>query len=73
MLVTKGTIQGEYAEEYKVGLSVNDYSNLPSDICNYLKTLNYNDYDNNCKKLLSKIINDNELFEQKLKDFVVKE
>lgn len=73
MLVTKGTIQGEYAEEYKVGLSVNDYSNLPSDICNYLKTLDYNDYDNNCKKLLSKIINDNELFEQKLKDFVVKE
>lgn len=73
MIVTKGTIQGEYAEEYKVGLSLDDYKNLSNDICNYLKSLDDSEYDTNCKKLLSTIIEENKMFEQKLKSFVVKE
>lgn len=73
MIVTKGTIQGDFAEKYKVGLTLNEYTNLASEIINYLNDLNNSDYDNNCKMLLSKIIEENELFEQKLKNFVVKE
>lgn len=70
MIVTKGTIQGEYAEEYKVGLALSDYTNLANEVVHYMSSLDNVNYDNNCQKLLSKIIGENELFEQKLKEFV---
>lgn len=70
MIVTRDTIQGEYAEKYKVGVVVDDCSHLDNDINAFLLSFDGDTYNKNCKSLLKDFINENKLFEDKLKQFV---
>ena len=69
MLVRSGTIQGDYAKRYKVGLVINDCDNLPNFILDYNKQLNYDEYSNRCKELLESFVKDNLKFESLFNQF----
>lgn len=69
MIVTKDTVQGDYAEKYNVGVALADCSNLK----NALKTFmcqDYNAYAERCDKLLQDFLNDQERFERLVYEFV---
>lgn len=69
MIVTKDTIQGDYAETYNVGVALADCSNLK----NALKTFicqDYNAYAERCDNLLQGFLNDQERFEKLVCEFV---
>lgn len=73
MIVRKGTIQGNYAEKYKVGLVIDNCSNLSTKLKAYLKDLNFEEYNINCKRLLGVFIQENKEFEEVLKNFLSEE
>ena len=69
MIVTKDTIQGDYAEKYNVGIALTECSNLK----NALKTFmhqDYNAYAERCDNLLQGFLNDQEQFEKLVYQFV---
>jgi hypothetical protein len=37
MIVTKGTIQGDYAERFNVGVAIEDCNNLVENLRNFIK------------------------------------
>lgn len=73
MIVTNGTIQGAYAKKFKVGLVINDCNDLAVALKEYLNEFDTVQYEESCKKLLSEIIKENNIFEHKLKHFLEKE
>lgn len=71
MIVTKDTIQGDYAEKYNVGVAVKDCSQLTDDLKTFLKQ-DYDEYCKHCDALLSKFMNDQYEFVDAVKRFVNK-
>ena len=61
MIVTKATVQGDYAEKYNVGVAVTDCSNLTNVLKDFLHQ-DYQDYCNRCDKLLLEFLNDQQEF-----------
>ena len=70
MIVTKGTIQGDYAERYGVGLVIKTCEHLTEMIHKYLEELDYSQYCERCDKLLKSFIVDNQRFEAVVKQFI---
>ena len=70
MIVTKGTIQGDYAERYGVGLVIKTCEHLTEMIHKYLEELDYSQYCERCDKLLKSFIVDNQRFEAVVKRFI---
>lgn len=70
MIVTKGTIQGDYARQYDVGLVIDDCKNLDKKIVSYLGNLDYNVYSKQCDFLLDVFLEENREFEKTIKAFV---
>lgn len=70
MIVTKGTIQGDYAEQYGVGLVIESCEHLTGAIHKYLDELDYSPYCERCDKLLKSFIADNQRFETVVKGFI---
>lgn len=73
MIVTRNTIQGDYAEKYGVGMVIDNCDELDKKIINYKKTLNYKKYEQNCNILLAVFLEEYTLFERVIKDFVRRE
>ncbi len=71
MLVTKNSTQGDYAEQFGVGLVLDNCENLAEKIRVYLKTLNFEDYSNKCNLLLKSFISDQLRLECMIKEFVM--
>ena len=69
MIVTKDTIQGDYAEKYNVGVAVTDCSNLTNDLKAFLQQ-DYKEYCKRCDGLLMKFLNDQYEFVEAVKKFV---
>ena len=69
MLVTKGTTQGDYAQNYQVGVSVDNCNNLLGDLRSFILQ-DYYSYAQRCNDLLASFLKDQEQFEQAVKKFV---
>lgn len=70
MIVTSNTLQGDFVEEYSLGLSLERCDNLDSKITEYVKTMDYIQFCQNCNQLLSKFLVDQEILEKKITEFV---
>lgn len=70
MIVRKNSIQGDFVENYRLGLSIESCENLAEDIELYLTNLNYDLFDQNCIKLLNNFIQDYNIFNTKVIRFL---
>ena len=70
MIVTKGTIQGDYAQKFGVGLVVDDCQDLDIRIKEYMSQINFEEYVENCNILLKSFLEENSIFEDLVKAFV---
>lgn len=68
MIVTKDTIQGDYAEKYNVGVVVADCSNLINDLKAFLQQ-DYKEYCKRCDGLLMQFLDDQNQFVKAVKAF----
>lgn len=71
MLVTSNTTQGDYVEQYQLGLSLMNCENLDMKMKSYLATLNLEDYAKRCDTLLKLFLEDYSTWEKKVSDFVL--
>jgi hypothetical protein len=69
MIVTKGTIQGDYAERFNVGVAIEDCNNLVENLRNFIRQ-DYNEYCKRCDELLKDFLMDQHEFEEAVKKFV---
>ncbi len=69
MITTANTIQGEYTKNYKLGLAINDTTNLAENIKEYLNTFDKEEYEKNRRKLLKTFLSDYKIFEEKVLTF----
>ncbi len=70
MLTRLGTIQGDYAKDYGMGVAVKDTSNLSFDLEKYFKEFDWKQYENQRLVLLNRFLEDYHRFEDALKKFV---
>lgn len=70
MIVTAGSVQGEYVEKYNLGLSVKDCSDLADMLCSFIVNMDKETFENNCNALLTGFIKENELFLAELDKFI---
>ena len=69
MIVTKGTTQGDYAEEFDLGIVIEDCSDLPNRLRNFLES-DYSLYCNRCEQLLNIFLRDQFAFERMVESFI---
>lgn len=69
MLVTKGTTQGDYAQNYQVGVSVDNCNGLLGNLKSFIQQ-DYHSYAQRCNELLASFLKDQEQFEQAVKKFL---
>lgn len=69
LLSYKGTYLSKLIEEYKLGLIINDFNHLSSNIENYINGFIFEEYLDGRNRFLNKVIQDNLVFKQKLLDF----
>lgn len=72
MLVTKNTVQGDYIEQKQLGLSLENCKNLDEKLKEYIKTIDYNSFNERCNDLLLQFLKDYEVLEDRVKAFVNK-
>ena len=72
MIVTKHSIQGDYAEKYNIGISLENCKYLSSKIITFFNNIDNNLYETQCDKLLNIFIDENILFEKEVINFVLK-
>ncbi len=70
MLVTSGSIQGDYASRYGLGISVDNCSDIDKKLMQYVKNTNYTEFFNNCNNLLSQFVGDYNNFVAIVKSFI---
>ncbi len=70
MIVSKGQIQGDFAEKYNVGIAISDSDELTLKIQDWEKRFNYDKYNQNCIALLSEFIRDYENFKSMIHSFL---
>lgn len=71
MIVTKNTIQGDYAEKYGVGLVVENCNSLSKQLMVYRKGLDFSNYTCQCNLLLKIFLEDNKKFEGIISSFIM--
>lgn len=70
MIVTKGQIQGDYAERYNVGIALENPSDLPELIDKWIRTVDFETYQKNCINLLNRFMKDYDNFKNCLRSFL---
>lgn len=70
MLVTSNSVQGDFVEKYQLGLSLDNCDNLDCKIKSFLKEFDRNAFEERCNILLEKFLQDYELFENSVLNFV---
>lgn len=69
MIVTKGSVQGDFAEKYQVGIAVNSANQILDEINGWVKNADFTQYQANCKKLLREFLKDYESFKESVFNF----
>lgn len=69
MIVTKHTIQGDFAEQYGLGVALDDCNGLPEKLFAFTGT-DFKEYANRCNNLLYVFLEDEKLFEEAVVAFV---
>ena len=69
MIVTKDTVQGDYAEKYNVGIAIKDCGNLENALKSFIEQ-DYHNYCKRCDSLLREFLNDQYDFVEAVKQFV---
>lgn len=69
MIVTKGQIQGDYCEQYNLGIAVKDINDLPVQIHFWLNNNDFSIYEKRCIELLEKFMLDYSEFKKMVKSF----
>lgn len=69
MIVTKNTTQGDYVEQYNIGVAVENCSNLCEELQGFLKN-DFVNYANRCNQLLEVFLGDQIAFENAINLFV---
>ena len=72
MIVTSNSVQGDYAEKYQLGLSLNDCTDLDLKIKSFLKTFDKASFDARCNELLMMFLKDYEEVYDTVRKFVGK-
>lgn len=70
MITTIGTTQGEYAKKYGIGIAVENAENLASEIVKYEQEFDSVRYEENRQLLLNKFLEDYQVFEKTIIDFI---
>lgn len=70
MIVTKGGEQGNYVEKYGVGLAVESCDGLADRIKEYVLSLDFDEYKDNCNKLLKEFVEDYNRFAKVVDSFI---
>ena len=70
MIVTKGGIQGSFAEKYNVGLVLENCNDLPNKLKKYMESLNFEDYKDRCNLLLEQFVGDYNKLNKIVLDFL---
>ena len=70
MIVTRGTVQGDYAEKYGVGLVIDDCEDLDLKLNEYRMKIDFSMYSKQCNMLLDVFLKDNNKFEDMVYCFV---
>lgn len=73
LIVTKNSIQGDLVEQYNLGLSLENCDKLELQIYSFLNENNFSDFDARCNQLLIRFIDDYEIFQIKVIDFIYNE
>ena len=71
MIVTKDTTQGDFVENYELGVSIKSCENLVHELNQFMKK-DYNEYTKRCNHLLQIFLDEQDAFRNKLKDFIFK-
>ena len=69
MIVTKNTMQGDYAEKYNIGVALTDCSNLKNALKDFMKQ-DYNAYAERCDSLLQEFLNEQQRFKELVCKFI---
>ncbi len=70
MIVTKDTTQGDYVEQNRLGLAVENCDNLYTELSRFLQKEDYSAYAERCNALLKAFLDDQNAFECVVKSFV---
>lgn len=70
MLVTSGTTQGDFAQQYGVGLVINNCEGLKDTIEDYMNNLDFGKYCMQCNSLLKEFLDENKQFEDVVSSFI---
>lgn len=70
MIVTRGTTQGDYAERYGVGIAIDDCHDLADRINDFLAQ-DRAAYEQRCDNLLADFMEDQQRFEEAVRQFIV--
>ena len=70
MIATKDTIQGDYAEKYRVGIAITDTTDLCTQLQKYTDNFNGQDYEEQRKLLLQSFLDDYSRFKDAVMRFV---
>lgn len=69
MIVTKNTTQGDYAEQYHLGVVLEECSKLSERLTEFVQ-IDFVDYANRCNKLLEEFLKDQQSFENTVRSFL---
>ena len=69
MIVTKNTMQGDYAEKYNIGVALAECSNLKNALKDFMNQ-DYNAYAERCDSLLQEFLNEQERFKELVYRFI---
>lgn len=72
VIVTAGSTQASYVEEYGLGVVVKECGNLDSQLMEFLSKLDYKTFCNSCNSLLSRFVGEHEEFENAVVKFLQK-
>lgn len=72
MIVTSNSEQAKLVKNYNLGISIENCDNLEYKLKSFLENLDEEVFANNCKNLLKKFIDDYNLFEDKVSQFILK-
>lgn len=70
MITTADTTQGDYAANYKIGIALEDCTDLINQLEKFQKENDFASYSKRCNELLSSFIAEQRLFEKRVLDFV---
>ena len=70
MIVTTDTTQGDYVEQNRLGLSLCNCENLDKKMKDYLDSFDYSSFKSRCNELLSGFLQDYNLWERQVKEFI---